>query len=105
MAPDRGLKGATLHGIPGQGSEVYRLRRRLRVYGWGTAVLPRQTVQERTQTLQRLQGQAGVYVGSHPLGQLSQGGNADEFFGLWQGNHCTVQAQPRTASLLSGVLS
>ncbi len=65
MARDRGLKGATLHGIPGQGSEVYRLRRRLRVHSWRTAVLPRQTVQERTQTLQSLQGQAGVHGGSH----------------------------------------
>ncbi len=43
-------------------------------------------------------------VGSHTRGQLPQGGDSDQLFGLWQGNHRPVQAHARTASLLSGVL-
>ena len=66
-ASDR-AEGGILDGIPGQDVEVHRLRQRLRLYCRRAIILLRQTIQERTQALQDLQGKANIRSRSGSLG-------------------------------------
>jgi hypothetical protein len=58
-------------------------------------VLPGQAVQERTQTLQELQGQAGRCAGKGPRAYVHEDGNADELLTVRQGNNRSVPSDTR----------
>src|SRR5215471_2746114 len=93
-------------GIPGQSVEVYRLRVGLYLHRGRTTFLPRQAVQERTQTLQDLQGKAHFCSGcSGCWASSQQNRDPDDLLAVRQGNYCPVQTNPRTARFLPGMFS
>src|SRR5450759_1100232 len=98
------------NGIPGQGIKVHRLWHGFRVHGRGTVVLPRQAVQERTQTLQELQGQASrrgwSYVAlARARAFVREDGDPDELFAMRERDHGSVSADARTAGAVPRVFS
>ena len=72
-------------------------------------VLPRQAVQERTQTLQELQGQTGdvleLVARAVARAFIHEDGDADELFAVWQRDHGAVPADPGTTGAVPRVFS
>src|ERR1019366_3181380 len=98
------------NGIPGQGFEVHRLWHGFRVHSGRTAVLPRQAVQERTQTLQELQRQASSSRWSYVARTVARAlvredGDPDELLAVRERDHGAVPADARTAGSVPRVLS
>jgi hypothetical protein len=107
--PARGdrLKGSISdNGIPGQDVDVPRLWRRVRLHRRRTTVLLRQALQERTQTVQELQGKACVHSGSgHGAGAGERaGGDTDQLLAVRQRNHGAIPANAGTPGFLPGML-
>jgi hypothetical protein len=86
------------HGIHRQNIEVQRLRRRVCVHGGRAVVFPRQTIQERPQALQTVQGEACARGPARALG------DADDLFGVQSGDDGALQADTGPACALQVVL-
>ena len=102
----RGM-GAPLHdGIPRQGYKVRGLWHGVCVHSRGTIVFPRQAVQERTETLQELQSQAGCRGrGRFSRALADENRDADELLAVRQGDDGAVSSYARTAGAVPGVFS
>ena len=73
---------------------MHRLRRRVRIHGRRAGLLQRQTIQERPQALQAMQGEARQ---RRPQGTF---GDPDNLFGVRRGDHGSVQAYAGQAGTL-----
>jgi len=101
-----GNGSASSNGIPGQSIEVRGLWYGVRVYSWRTVVFPRQTIQERTEALQELQGQAGCRAGRWNSGPyVREDGDADELLAVRQRDNSAVPADPRATGVVPRMLS
>jgi hypothetical protein len=78
--------GEAGHGFHRSHIEVYRLRRRVRIHGRRAGFLPRQAIQERSQALQAVQGEA------RERGRTGSFRDADRVFGVQDGDDGSVQA-------------
>lgn len=81
-------KAREADGVRRQDSEMRGLRKRFRFHGGRAAVLLRQAVQERPQTVQTVQGQAGLRL------RLRASGDAHRLFGMRDGDHRSFQTYP-----------
>jgi len=101
-----GNGSASSNGIPGQSIKVRGLWYGVRVYSWRTVVFPRQAIQERTETLQELQKQAGRRAGRwNSRAYVRQDGDADELLAVRQGDDSAVSSDAGTAGAVPRMLS
>src|SRR5260370_762302 len=89
-------------GIPGQGFEVHGLWHGVRVHSGRTTVFPRQAVQERTQTMQELKGQASGGAWGHLARTVArawarENGDPDKLLAMRERDHGAVSTDARAA--------
>jgi hypothetical protein len=90
--------GEAGHGIHRSSFEVRRLRRRICVYRGRAGLFLRQTIQERPQALQAMQGQAGARYSA------GAAGDADHVLGVRHGDHGSFQTHPGPAGAVPHLL-